>query len=89
MTPGINELGVAALCYLALKECLVYFKARQKKSEPVVCPLINHKDWDELLTKTRDMHNTNMELVKVLDKLAKASEAQTLAMVKISARIQS
>ena len=92
MTNGINVLGFAALCYLALKECLTYFKGRKATATSgtsVVCPLINHKDWDELLSKTRDMHHTNTELVKVLDKLARASEAQTLAMVEISTRIQS
>jgi hypothetical protein len=89
VTNGINELGFAALCYLALKECLSYFKARKQAPQATVCPLINHKDWDELLQKTRDMHNTNTELVKVLEKLAKASDAQTIAMVEISARIQS
>lgn len=90
VTGGINDLGFAALCYLALKECVGYFKSRKAspiKPVPIVCPLIKHKDWDELLQKTRDIHNTNTELVKVLDKLANASTATTLAMVKISTKL--
>ena len=92
VTGGINDLGFAALCYLALKECVGYFKARKAapptKSVPIVCPLIKHKDWDELLQKTRDIHNTTTELVKVLDKLATASTATTLAMVKLSTKLR-
>jgi hypothetical protein len=90
VTDGINELGFAALCYLALKECLGYFKSRKKTDcPPNICPLIDHKDWDELLQKTRDMHHTNTEMVKVLAKLAAAADAQTIAMIEISAKIQS
>jgi hypothetical protein len=85
---GLNELGFAALCYLALKECLAYFAQRKAKHDHrVVCPLIDHKDWNELLEKTRDIHHNHVELTKVLDRLANASEHQTRAMIKISSKL--
>ena len=87
MTPGLNELGIGALCYLALKEVLSYFQ-NKKKPTATMCPMIDHKDWDELLSKTRDIHHNHVELTKVLDRLASASEAQTRAMIKISAKLE-